>query len=73
MPVTELGSSLTDKMEELAKTHPRGEELRKRAAELREGIAGFYGEPQTITVQRFLGRWARARRLWCEITGESLI
>jgi len=52
-------------MEELAKTHPRGEELRKRATELREGIAGFYGEPQTVTVKGFLGRWARARRLWC--------
>lgn len=65
--------SLADKMDALAATHPRGVELREKADALRVGIAGFYGEPQTVTVQSFMGRWARARKLWCEITGEALI
>lgn len=36
-------------------------------AEALEGIG-----PQT-TPKALLGRWARARRCWCEITGEPLI
>ena len=65
--------SLADRMDELAKTHPRAVELREKAAAFREGAEGFYGEPQTVTAKSFLGRWARARRLWCDCTGESLV
>jgi len=35
--------------------------------------AGFYSEPQTVSAKSFLGAWARARRVYCEITGEALI
>ena len=65
--------SLADRMDALADHHPRGEDLREKAKALREGIAGFYANPQTIAVPTFLGRWARARMLWCEITGEPLV
>lgn len=34
--------------------------------------AGFYSEPQTVSVQKFMGAFARARRMWCEATGEDL-
>lgn len=34
---------------------------------------GFYSVPQTVEVETFVGCFARARRLWCEATGESLI
>lgn len=34
---------------------------------------GFYAEPQTKTVQQFMGAWARARRAWCDYTGEALV
>jgi hypothetical protein len=35
--------------------------------------AGFYGSPQTVTVQKFMGTFARARRMWCDVTGEDLV
>jgi hypothetical protein len=70
-PMTDI--PLADRMDALAVNHLRADELRDKAKALREGTAGFYAEPQTITVQSFVGRWARARRLWCDITGESLI
>ena len=66
-------TDLAARMDELAKTHPRGPELREKAAALREGATGFFGTPQTVDVRSFLGRWARARRLWCEVTGEPLV
>lgn len=34
--------------------------------------AGFYTEPQTVNVMKFMGTYARTRRMWCEATGESL-
>lgn len=34
---------------------------------------GFYADPQTVDVKKFVGCFARARRMWCEATGEHLI
>ena len=65
--------NLADRMDALAKGHPMSDELQAKAAALRDATEGFYGTPQTVDVRRFMGAWARARRLWCECTGESLI
>lgn len=65
--------TLADRMDELAKTHPRGDELRRKAAALRESTEGFWGEPQTVSAEDFLNRWAQARLLWCRVTGEPLV
>lgn len=66
-------TSLVDKMRALAESHPRGAELKEKADKLEAATTGFYSEPQTVDVKRFIGSWARARRLWCDITGEPLI
>ena len=63
--------TLANKMRKLADTgHPRAVELRERAQALEEaqdlGAEGWSAE-------RMVGRWARARRLWCDITGEPLV
>lgn len=71
--MTTKQQNLADRMDRLAENHPRGEELRKKAEELRRNTAGFFSEPQTVDVRQFVGSWARARRLWCEITGETLV
>lgn len=43
-------------------------------AEALEAAAdGFYAEPQTVGARAFLGAYARARRIWCERTGEPLV
>lgn len=57
---------LSEQMHALAdKGHPRADELRAKAQELDDKING---EPRSM-----LGAWARARRLWCDCTGEDLI
>jgi len=35
--------------------------------------AGFNSDPQTVTAAQFLGCFARARKAWCDATGESLV
>lgn len=65
---------LSERMHALADSgHARAAELRERADAFDQATAGFYSEPQTVKTPSFLGAFARARRLWCDITGESLI
>ena len=52
---------------------PEDHEMRTRANAFDEATKGFYGEPQTCDVKKFMGCWARARRVWCDYTGEALI
>ena len=52
---------------------PHDHEIRTRAAAFDEAAKGFYSDPQTCDVKRFVGCWARARRTWCDYTGEVLI
>jgi hypothetical protein len=66
--------SLAGRMRDRAKTdYAHSFELIDMAAKLEAASAGFFGEDQTHSAQQLLGSWARARRLWCELTGESLI
>lgn len=61
------GNSLPNRMRALAKDgHPCAEELRQRADDMDNAIA-------THDMRKMIGAWARARRLWCECTGEPLI
>lgn len=66
-------TDLSDKMRTLATGHPRGSELIELADAFDQATAGFYGEPQTVDVKTFVGRWARARRVYSEVTGEPLV
>jgi hypothetical protein len=45
----------------------------EKAQALEYAAKGFFAEPQTVTAPKFLGCFARARRMWCNATGESLI
>ncbi len=60
--------SLGDRMNALAATgHPRAKELLERANAMEKAAREFKDAKLVI------GTWARARRLWCECTGEPLI
>lgn len=63
---------LAVQMLKLAETHPRADELRQRADDFVARSA-----PDALAsdggVKRMMGAWARARLLWCEITGEALV
>ena len=67
--MTELG----DKMRALAETHERSAELTEKADAFDKAAEGFYAEEQTVSAPKFLGAFARARKLWCELTGEPLV
>lgn len=66
---------LADQREKASGAHPDPavDELRVKADKFEAAAKGFYGSPQTNTVQQFLGSFARARRLWCDLTGEPLV
>lgn len=64
-------SELGDRMRALAETgHPRAVELRDKAAAL---DAACPVNAETFDARKMLGAWARARRLWCDCTGEPLV
>ncbi|GER16693.1 hypothetical protein [Variovorax boronicumulans] len=52
---------------------PADHMLRTLADALDEAVTGFYGTPQSVSVRRLVGAWARARMVWCAHTGESLL
>lgn len=52
---------------------PDEHDLRIKANEFNDAAKGFFGEPQICDMKRFLGCWARARRAWCDYTGEALV
>ena len=67
-----IGSDLGDRMRALAdEGHPRASELREKAEAFDKANPANAGD--NWDAQRMLGAWARARRLWCDCTGESLI
>lgn len=62
------GPSLTDKMRSLAdQGHERAADLRRLADEM-DAVSDYSKGPKAL-----LGAWARARRLWCDCTGEPLV
>jgi surfactin synthase thioesterase subunit len=63
-----MGTPLSDKMRALADTgHVRAEELRKAANQLDEKVT-LHG----LSIGA-IGAWARARKLWSDVTGEPLV
>ena len=52
---------------------PADHELRVLAGQFDAATDGFYATPQTVTVQGFMGAWARARKAWCAYSGEALV
>ena len=72
---SKLGSTnLSERMRGLAKVRedlPEG--WHKAADDFDAAAIGYYSELQTVSVKQFLGCFARARRLWCEVTGEPLV
>lgn len=71
MATTELATRMLAAADE--NNLPKDHELRTKAQAFDEAALGYYGDPQTCDARKFMGCWARARRAWCEYSGESLI
>jgi hypothetical protein len=68
-----MSEPLVDRMWKWADDHTtdiRRGEMRNLADALDRAITNLDAEDG---VKRMLGAWARARRYWCEVTGEPLI
>ena len=67
-------TALSKRMRAYALTHaPLPEGWLEAADAFDEATAGFYASPQTVSVKKFMGAFARARRMWCDQTGEPLV
>lgn len=74
MTETATRTALSERMHALADTgHARADELREKADAFDAATAGYYSNPQTVDVRKFMGAFARARRAWCEVSGEPLV
>jgi hypothetical protein len=63
-------TELSKKMHNLADSgHERAEELREKA----DFLDTVANEKENLSPKKLLGAWARARRLWCDCTGEDLV
>ena len=47
--------------------------MRTAAEELRKACDAYFQKKPAVSVFKFAGCWARARRVWCDYTGEPLI
>lgn len=75
MTLDQTTTTLADRMRARADEDalPADHALRKHADAFDTATRGFYAQPQTVKVAAFVGAWARARRAWCDYTGEPLI
>lgn len=72
---TATATALADAMRKRADSDalPAEHELRLYADAFDSAAEGFYAQPQTTPVAKFMGAWARARKSWCAYTGEPLL
>lgn len=67
-------TNLADQMRAIADKYPEfREELILKANDFDEATKGHFADPQTVSVPKFMGAWAKARRLYSKVTGEPLI
>ena len=63
--------TLSELMRELAERSPVSREKLIAHADALDAAIDRMGEEGGV--KRMLGAWARARRVWCDITGEPLV
>lgn len=67
-------TNLSARMRALAKTRDDlPANWLEQADKFDAATSGYYGDPQTVNIKKFLGTFARTRRMWCEATGEELV
>lgn len=74
--VMKVETTLPNKMYALIERrgeHALPDGFKKAAKDLNKAIDGYFGVPQTCEVQKFIGAFAHANRLYREATGDSLL
>lgn len=52
---------------------PPDHEVRLAARLFEDATQGYFSDPQTVSAKKYLGQWARTKKLWSEYTGKPLI
>jgi len=68
---TELATKMLARAD--ADALPAEHNMRKFATSFDDAARGYFGDPQTCDVKKFMGCWARARSTWCDYTGDPLV
>lgn len=65
---------LWEKMRAVAEGSPRKQELIESADKLEKASLAIYlREPPPNAVRAMLSQWAKSRRLYCDVTGDTLV
>ena len=65
--MVEIAPSLSERMRNLARQRP---EIRDEFIEMADSLDALAIE---TPIPKFVGTWTKARRRWCEVTGEPLV
>ncbi|MBF4433212.1 hypothetical protein ERJ77_01615 [Vibrio anguillarum] len=70
-----MDTELADKMMQVAKRDclPDDHDLVVKAKDFEQAALGYVSEPQTCSVRKFLGCWARAKKAYSQYTGADLL
>lgn len=52
---------------------PQYHEIRVSAQAFEDAAQGYFSKPQTVSIEKFFGQYARTKKLWSAYTGEPLI
>lgn len=71
MTQTDLGKRISERADRDGL--PADHELRQKARAFDDAATGFYAEPQTVDVKKFMGAYARVKLAWRDYSGEALV
>lgn len=52
---------------------PLDHEVRIAARLFEDATQGYFADPQTVSVKKYLGQWARTKRIWSDYSGQPLV
>ncbi|MBF4302218.1 hypothetical protein EAY56_26365 [Vibrio anguillarum] len=70
-----MDTDLADKMMQVAKRDrlPDDHDLVVKEKEFEQATIGYVSEPQTCSVRKLLGCWARAKKAYSQYTGTPIL
>lgn len=68
---TNLGKRITERADKDGL--PADHDLRQKADAFEEATKGYFSDPQTVDVVKFMGLYAKVKLAWRDYSGEALV